>query len=236
MASPQKENGYTPIANEILEAFGRIRIAGEAWQVLSILLRKTYGFHKKEDRIALSQLCLATGLKKPTICKALNKLVMMNVITKKDTPEGNIWSINKDFDTWKPLPKKVTLPKKVMRVTQKGNASLPKKPHTKDNYTKDTITKDTLSAQSADEWPPEFLNFWGVYPRKTGKKAASSAWRKLRPSKELAVRIVDSVFAHLQDESWKREDGRFIPHPVTYLNQGRWDDVIIVNKPKVLKF
>lgn len=132
MASPQKENGYTPIANELLEAFARIRIRGETRQVIDIILRKTYGFRKKADKISLSQFVLGTGLKKPTVCKALKNALKMNIITQKDNGNSKEYSIYKDFECWKPLPKKIT-------ITQKDNASLPKKIHTKETTTKESI-------------------------------------------------------------------------------------------------
>lgn len=44
---PQTENGFTQIANELIEQFARIRIPGEAMQVFWVMLRKIYGFHKK---------------------------------------------------------------------------------------------------------------------------------------------------------------------------------------------
>ncbi|HUV00693.1 MAG TPA: replication protein [Bacteroidales bacterium] len=146
MANPQKEKGYTAIANEIMEALCRIRIPGEARQVLDTVLRKTYGFGKKEDRISLSQFCLSTGLSKVSVCKSQKKLQLMNVvhITQKGNDIIKTFSINKNFDTWKPLPKKVTLPKKVMGVTQKGNLPLPKKVHTIVDNTKVDITKENI--------------------------------------------------------------------------------------------
>ncbi|MBI5447822.1 MAG: replication protein [Gammaproteobacteria bacterium] len=64
MVTPQCEDGYTKIANELLEALARIRIPGETHQVLDTVLRKTYGYGKKEDAISLSQFVLATGLSK----------------------------------------------------------------------------------------------------------------------------------------------------------------------------
>jgi len=138
MANPQKENGYTPIANELLEALCKIRISGEARQVYDVILRKTYGFNKLEDMISISQFVLYTTLRDSAVCKAVAKLVRMNVITKK----GNIYGIIKDFETWRPLPKKETLPKKEINTTQKGNKSLPKKRDTKDNInTKDNTAK-----------------------------------------------------------------------------------------------
>ncbi len=106
MANPQCEDGYTKIANELLEAFARIRISGEARQVLDVILRKTYGFGKREDAISLSQFHLATGLSKSHICDSINKLKIMNVITEKGNDIARIFSINKDYSQWKPFPKK----------------------------------------------------------------------------------------------------------------------------------
>ena len=169
MANPQADK-FTRISNELLEALAKIRIPGEARQIFDVIVRKTYGFNKKSDPIALSQFSLATKLKKVTVCKAIKKLLELNVITKKGNAIAFEYGINKDFDTWKPLPKKVMsvtkkgnemlsttmnngitkkgnekpLPKKVMSVTKKGNDLLPKKDTTKDTLTKDTLTKDTI--------------------------------------------------------------------------------------------
>ena len=144
MANPQKENGYTAMANEIMEALARIRINGQSRQVLDFLLRKTYGYNKKEDCISLSQFCLGTGLSKVAVCKSLKKLKSMNLITQKGNKVANKYTFTKDYTKWRPLPKKVTLPKKVMGITQKGNKSLPKKVHTIVDNTKVDYTKETL--------------------------------------------------------------------------------------------
>jgi phage replication O-like protein O len=130
MANPQTEEGYTRIANEIFEALAGIRIPGEARQCLDVILRKTYGYNKKEDKISLSQFCLITHLGKEHVCKALLTLAKINIIiTQKGNGYISSYRFNKDFDTWKPLPKKVT-------ITQKGNKPLPNRVHTKDNIQK----------------------------------------------------------------------------------------------------
>lgn len=158
MASPQKENGFTPIANEILEALAMIRIPGEARQLLDVILRKTYGFNKSEDAISLSQFVLKTGLKKNSVCKGLNKLKQLNIITQKVNDIANTYRFNKDFSTWKPLPKKGTsTPKGERGVPQKVNKRTPKGDIQK-TVLKDTITKDIVAE------PPkeinELLNFF----------------------------------------------------------------------------
>jgi len=107
MANPQKENGYTSIANEILEHLAMMRINGEARQVLDVILRKTYGFGKKADKISLSQFCLYTKRSKPAVIRAIRKLQTYNLIIIKKDNDINIYQFNKDFDSWTPLSKKI---------------------------------------------------------------------------------------------------------------------------------
>ncbi|KAB0668954.1 replication protein [Oryzomonas sagensis] len=130
---PQCEDGYTKIANELLDALCLTRIPGESMQVFMTIMRKTYGYGKKSDVIALSQLSDATGIVKTHISRAISKLENMNmIVTQKGNAKGTSYGINKNYNTWLLLPKKVTLPKKVIIVTQKGNLPLPKKVNTKE--------------------------------------------------------------------------------------------------------
>lgn len=143
MSSPQLENGFIRISTELWDAICKLRIPGECRQVFDFIIRKTYGWNKKEDAISLSQFVSGTGIIKTHIQRSIKKLEDMNlIVTKKGNDHGNFYRINKKYQTWKPLPKKVTLPNKVIGVTKEGNKSLPIMGHTIDNYTKDTITKD----------------------------------------------------------------------------------------------
>ena len=160
MANPQKENGYTAISNEIMDQLIKIRIPGEARQILDCVLRKTYGWNKKQDIIALSQYSEMTGLSKPHVCMGLNKLRSMNIITEKGKAItekgkeiGQVIEFNKDYETWRPLPKKVTLPKKVKSVTEKGKNPLPKKGTTKTSIkTIKTKLPDWLDKKDWDDF------------------------------------------------------------------------------------
>src|SRR5260221_12769494 len=128
MASPQKENGNVGIANEIQDALCGMRIPGEARQVLDVIFRKTYGYNKTWDGIALATFAVMTGIDKRHLHRAIKILKKMNlIITKEGDAKWILYAVNKDFDTWKPSPKKVTSPKKVMTVTKEGDASSPKK-------------------------------------------------------------------------------------------------------------
>lgn len=162
MASPQKENGYMMIANEIQEHLARMRIPGESYQILNVILRQTYGYRRKEDDISLDFFSEKTGLNKPHVCMAISKLLAMNLITEKGNEHRmpNTYQFNKNYDEWKSLPKKVTLPKKVMSVTEKGNEKgftlYSSKDNTKDNMQRlgknSTANPEWLDGEAWEEW------------------------------------------------------------------------------------
>lgn len=148
MANPQLEDGFLRIANEVWEHLTAIRIPGRARQVLDFIIRKTWGFSKKEDKIPLSQFVEATGIDKRQLHREFTTLQKMNLITKIGDGISVTYSFNKDYDTWIPSPKKVTSPIKVTVITKMGDnrhlyrgRSSPIKPHSKDTL-KD-ISKNT---------------------------------------------------------------------------------------------
>ena len=113
MANPQVENGFTEVANELLEALARINMCAYETRVLLFIIRKTYGWHKKTDWISLSQLAMGTGIRKAHVCRTINSLEARNIIRKgKNRHVG----LQKDYEKWvKKLPNQVT------RVTHPGN-------------------------------------------------------------------------------------------------------------------
>ena len=76
-----------------------------------------------------------------------------------------------------------------------------------------------------------FPEFWDAYPRKIGKGAARKSWTRIKPNPELQQKILDSVAEHTYSHNWTREGGQYIPHPVTFLNQERWDDEVEEDPP-----
>lgn len=116
--NPQLEDGYTPIANTIMEALARTRFSGYERNVLDFLFRKTYGWSKKSDIISLSQFVDGTGITKPHIVRTINRLVQRNIVCKTVAKIGNdkptTYEFNKHFGEWIPLPKQATLPKQAM--------------------------------------------------------------------------------------------------------------------------
>ena len=86
------------------------------------------------------------------------------------------------------------------------------------------IERDKGKLREKSKREVQFEIFWKAYPKKVGKQAARKAFDKIPVS--VYPKLVPAVLAQLNSWQWKKEDGRYIPNPATWLNQGRWDDEI----------
>jgi phage replication O-like protein O len=160
MASPQKENGYTAIANEILEKIISSGLNGTELSILLHVWRKTYGFQKKQDEISLSQFLKAIPVSKQTLCTALSNLQLVKILrlVKKGSSiiSSNLWEFNKNYDEWQ-LVKKSRLVKVSKPTSQVFHKQLVKKPR----HTKETIQKKTTK-ESIQATPGEHKNIISI--------------------------------------------------------------------------
>lgn len=69
-----------------------------------------------------------------------------------------------------------------------------------------------------------FDEFWKAYPNKVGKDAARKAFDKRKPGKRLLADMLQALDSQKQSEQWRKHGGQFVPHPSTWLNEGRWQD------------
>lgn len=162
MANPNTENGYIKIANELMEAICRTRIPGEARQCLDAIIRQTYGYSKKLDKISMSQISDLTGLARPSVARAVKTLLEMNIITKNMNGYINVLGINKDYDSWN-LISKTIIPKVVKRsavktVYKNANKSVYEGANNKRHKDNKHIYTEF------------FERFWKKYPARNGKK------------------------------------------------------------------
>jgi phage replication O-like protein O len=222
MATPQKENGYTTISNEIMDALVAIRIPGEARQCLDYIIRQTYGWGKKLAPISTYQFVVATGQKRESVYRSIKKLLAMNLINKKATSDIPIYCFQKNYKLWKSVAKKLICSKKATvsssndtngRVAKKRRSSIRNKVIIKDK--KEIIIKKKFDQVKFDE-------FYLWYPRKKSKKTAIDAFKKIDMTNELFEQIMRSLCLDIASKQWK--DEQHIPYPATWLNQKRWED------------
>ncbi len=109
MASPQLENGHIRIANELFEAICSARLTGTEYAVLLALIRKTYGWGKKEDAVSCSQLQALTDIPhRITVHQTLVRLEAAKLIAGEHRPgKPTTYRINKDYDQWLPVAQRL---------------------------------------------------------------------------------------------------------------------------------
>lgn len=75
-----------------------------------------------------------------------------------------------------------------------------------------------------------FDEFWSAFPRKVGKDAALKAFERRKPDRAMLDQMLAAIAKQRASADWQKDGGQFIPHPTTWLNQGRWqDEVTTVN-------
>ena len=70
-----------------------------------------------------------------------------------------------------------------------------------------------------------FEDFWAAWPksvRKGGKSTCLAKWNKLKLDTQ-ADQIIKHVVWMKTTDAWKKANGDFIPAPLVYINQMRWD-------------
>ncbi|HCI5815423.1 TPA: replication protein [Klebsiella pneumoniae] len=146
------DDGFTRIANELLEAVMRAGLSQHQLLVFMAVMRKTYGFNKKSDWVSNEQLSELTGILPHKCSAAKSVLVKRGILTQT----GRVIGINKTVSEWSSLPvkgtekktylKKVTLPESGKKsLPESGNAYYPNQVNTKDKHTKDKHTKDNIN-------------------------------------------------------------------------------------------
>lgn len=102
-----------------------------------------------------------------------------------------------------------------------------------DNHSSNTIKQETKNKAIKKQnkelnelQEKQFDKFWQAYPKKASKKQAQKSWKKISPSLELFEKILKALEMVKQTEQWKKDNGKYVPYPATWLNQERWTDEI----------
>ena len=178
MASPQKENGYTSIAHEIIEAIIKKELTGTQLKIILLLWRYTYGFNRNSHSISISFIAKALNVNKAYISVEVKKLISMNVIhveSEASWTATRVLIFNKNYDTWscattQQLTHNTTVVSDINLtvVPQHNSTVMPQ--HNQERYIKDILKKDVIN--------DFFDSVWKLYPRKLGKGKVSDSQKK----------------------------------------------------------
>ena len=75
----------------------------------------------------------------------------------------------------------------------------------------------------------KFLEFWDVWPKSKRKQSKPACFKKWKASKldMIADKIIEHVKVCKESSQWKEG---YEPAPLTYLNQGRYEDEVEVEE------
>jgi hypothetical protein len=79
-------------------------------------------------------------------------------------------------------------------------------------------------ASRDDDHDSLFDEFWSAYPRKVGKDAARKAFAKRKADASLLASMVSAIASQGLRARCERGEEQYVPHPSTWLNEGRWQD------------
>lgn len=98
----QLEDGHTRIVNDVLDQLVKRGLLGSEYQVVLFVIRKTWGWNKKEDVISLSQFEAALDLSRHTVINAIKNLVARRILVKRSIPATQqiAYSFNKYWKEW----------------------------------------------------------------------------------------------------------------------------------------
>lgn len=71
-----------------------------------------------------------------------------------------------------------------------------------------------------------FNIFWKAYPRKEGKGACDRWWQAQKPEDVMLGLMLSKISQAMNTKQWRKDGGQFVPMPLTWLNQKRWEDEI----------
>ena len=70
----------------------------------------------------------------------------------------------------------------------------------------------------------EFFLFWKEYPNKKNKQTAMARWDRMRVTAGLYKKIMEGLKRAQRSREWAEQDGRYIPHPASWLHAGGWEN------------
>ena len=86
--------------------------------------------------------------------------------------------------------------------------------------------------KAAEESNAGFAAFWLAYPKRVAKEAAHRAWKKLALNAEQITFVMAALERAKSSEEWRKDGGRYIPYPATWLNGRRFEDELQLPAPQ----
>jgi len=83
-------------------------------------------------------------------------------------------------------------------------------------------TKPLSAAPTANEGFAKFWEAWPKSTRKVGKDQCAAKWRA-KGCEDIASQVLEALEAFKRCDEWAKDSGQFVPAPLVWLNQSRWE-------------
>lgn len=253
---PQRRlaGGFTQIPNDLLAACISPTFRGSKAAVLLAVARLTLGWGVDKAKIKLSDIAEMAKMSKSRVSEVLKELEAMGALDVVYTRTGRMIGIIDDYaalcsENPKPEVRTVSenpnLEVRESRTLSKYSTKYIKNPPVVPQTPEEALTGPAdadasaacVSADAEANQPAKpktsaarFAEFWAAYPRKVGKAPSLAKWKAKRLD-ALADRILaDIAERSRRDRKWLEG---YIPNPLTYLTQERWEDEIEAPRAQV---
>lgn len=253
---PQRRlaGGFTQIPNDLLAACISPTFRGSKAAVLLAVARLTLGWGVDKAKIKLSDIAEMVKMSKSRVSEVLKELEAMGALDVVYTRTGRMIGIIDDYaalcsENPKPETRTVSenpnLEVRESRTLSKYSTKYIKNPPIVPQTPEEALTGPAdadasaacVSADAEANQPAKpktsaarFAEFWAAYPRKVGKAPSLAKWKAKRLD-ALADRILaDIAERSRRDRKWLEG---YIPNPLTYLTQERWEDEIEAPRAQV---
>ena len=213
------------------------------WQGITIL--------RGQKLTSLQHLAEETNLTIQQTRTSLNKLKLTNEITIETTNKNTLITIEKysdyqDKDEENNIQNNTQNNNQITNEQQTNNKQITTNKNDKNikndkneknirNIKEKNIKKENeTEIQVMDIWEKQFEDFYKQYPRKVKKQDVKKWFNKNKPSKELFNKIINSLNEFKKSKDWTKDNGQYIPHPTSWLNQKRWEDENIIQKSNTI--
>jgi len=92
------------------------------------------------------------------------------------------------------------------------------------NKNKNNIYNTPLTPQGGNGYPEDFEKLWSAYPKHKSKGAAFKAYVKAKKAGILPDNLLERIQTEAQCADWTKDNGQYVPHMSTWLNQQGWED------------
>lgn len=230
MANPQLENGYTSIANEILDNLYRISLNGTELKVVMCIFRYTFGFHKKSHKLSASFIARWGNCDVRAVKRALKKLQKNRIIICVNSEIRGVTSelmFNKNYEQWIPTSGQNVTSGQIVTSGQNVTGVVVKSSPDQCHF--DHTRKEKLKEKYKEKYYDDFFEkLWKEYPKKKGKSAVSKkAKKELYEAGESVV--LEAIKAYKVEIQENGTEEKYILHGSTFFN-GRWRDYIKEHK------